>query len=209
MVHAPRGIAKEPSEGLPGAIEAVDAARFRTLQEALDVLPPQGGVLRLPAGTIEITQPLIVRSDDVCIEGAGAATHIKNLNRQGQPARLLAHAEHAGAGDDRDHELWRIRLADFRVTGNDDSGPGILAKNVNEIFIDGVTVSHHGGDGILLSYCYEDPRICDSLVTYNRGTGLNLQGCHDIVVSSNQFEENQDAVHCFDSYNLCMTRQLP
>ncbi len=79
------------------------------------------------------------------------------------------------------------------------------SRNVNEIFIDGVSVSYHGGDGILLNYCYEDPRICNSLVTYNQGTGLTLQGCHDIVVSANQFEENQDAVHCFDSFNLCMT----
>ncbi len=46
------------------------------------------------------------------------------------------------------------------------------AHNVNEIFFDGVTVSYHGGDGILLDYCYEDPRICQSLITYNKGTGL-------------------------------------
>jgi len=32
-----------------------------------------------------------------------------------------------------------------------------------------------------------------------------LQGCHDIVVSANQFEENQNALHCFDGFNLCMT----
>lgn len=30
-------------------------------------------------------------------------------------------------------------------------------------------------------------------------------GCHDIVVSSNQFEENQDALHCSDGFNLCMS----
>jgi len=30
-------------------------------------------------------------------------------------------------------------------------------------------------------------------------------GCHDIVVASNQFEENQDAVRCTDGFNLCMT----
>ena len=30
-------------------------------------------------------------------------------------------------------------------------------------------------------------------------------GCHDIIVSSNQLEENQDALHCFDGFNLTMT----
>jgi parallel beta-helix repeat protein len=30
-------------------------------------------------------------------------------------------------------------------------------------------------------------------------------GCHDIVVSANQFEENRDAVHCVNGYNLTMS----
>ncbi|MCA8997839.1 MAG: right-handed parallel beta-helix repeat-containing protein, partial [Planctomycetaceae bacterium] len=77
-------------------------------------------------------------------------------------------------------------------------------RQINEIFLDGVTVSENGGDGILLNYCYEDPRICDCLITYNKKSGVNLLGCHDIVVSANQFEENQDALHCFDGFNLCM-----
>jgi parallel beta-helix repeat protein len=85
------------------------------------------------------------------------------------------------------------------------SGVGIAAHNINEIFLDGISVSQHGGDGVRLNYCYEDPRIVDSLFTYNKQTGLNLVGCHDIVVSSNQFEENQDGLRCFDGFNLCMT----
>lgn len=183
----------------------VDAAQFSTLQAALDALPAEGGLVRLPAGTFEISEPLVIRGDDVCLEGAGTATHIKNANTEGKPSILVAHPDHQGAANDRDHELWRVRLANFRVTGQEQSGHGIEARNVNEIFIDGVTVSRHGGDGIRLNYCYEDPRVCDSLVTYNGATGLNLQGCHDIVVSSNQFEENNDGVHCFNGFNLCMT----
>ena len=76
---------------------------------------------------------------------------------------------------------------------------------VNEIFLHGVTVSEHGGDGILLDHCYEDPRVNDCLITYNKGVGLHVPGCHDIVVSGCQFEENGDAVKCSDGFNLCMT----
>ena len=101
--------------------------------------------------------------------------------------------------------LWRVKLADLRVTGNPKSGHGIEAVNVNEFFLDGVTVSENGGDGVHMVNCYEDPRICNSLITYNKATGLNLVGCHDIVVSANQFEENRDALRCVDGYNLCMT----
>ena len=34
---------------------------------------------------------------------------------------------------------------------------------------------------------------------------MKLVGCHDIVVSANHFEENRDALHCLDGFNLCMT----
>ena len=193
------------SVALPGARSVIHAERYASLQAAFDALPPEGGLVQIPPGVFEISEPLRIGVEDVCVRGSGTATHIKNLNQSGEPAILLAHADAKLDGNDRDHTLWRVRLTDFRVTGNDQSGPGIAAHNINEIFLEGLTVSYHGGDGILLDYCYEDPRVCDSLITYNKATGLNLQGCHDIVVSSNQFEENQDALHCFDGFNLCMT----
>ena len=187
---------------LPGAGVVIDAASYPSLQAALDALPAAGGAVRLPPGTFEISRPLRVTASDVLIEGAGTSTHIKNINTEGGSALIL---QHPSGRESRNAELWRVRLANFRLTGNDKSGHGIEARRINEIFIEGVTVSYHGGDGIRLYYCYEDPRICDSLITYNKKTGLNLVGCHDIVVSSNQFEENQDAVRCTDGFNLCMT----
>ena len=189
-------------EGLPGARSVIEAARFPSLQAALDALPEEGGMVRLPPGRFEIRQPLVLSKGDVCLEGAGTATHIVNLNEEGEPALHLVHPDGAEA---RSNSLWRIRLANFRITGNAKSGHGILAQRINEIFIDGVTVSEHGGDGIRLDQCYEDPRVCDSLITYNKAVGLNLLGCHDVVVSANQFAENQDAVHCTDGFNLTMT----
>ena len=174
---------------LPGAQPVINARGYASIQAAIDALPAEGGAVRLPPGTFEITEPLRVTKSDVLIEGAGTATHIKNVNTAGKSAMLLQHPSGVENGN---AELWRIRLANFRITGNEKSGHGIEARRINEIFIDGVTVSYHGGDGIRLHYCYEDPRICDSLITYNKMTGLNLIGCHDIVVASNQFEENQD-----------------
>jgi len=187
---------------LPGARAVIDASRYASLQAAIDALPDEGGVVHLPPGTFEIAEPLRVTKGDVMIEGAGTATHIKNVNTEAQSALIL---QHASAGDNRKAELWRIQLANFRITGNEKSGHGIDARRINEIFIDGVTTSYHGGDGILLYFCYEDPRICNSLITYNKKTGLNAIGCHDVVVAANQFEENQDALRFIDGFNLCMT----
>jgi hypothetical protein len=187
---------------LPGAQPVIDAARYPSIQAAIDALPDGGGVVRLPPGTFEITEPLKVTVSDVLIEGTGTATQIKNVNAEGKSALIL---QHPSGGDNRKAELWRIHLAHFRITGNENGGHGIEARRINEVFIDGVTVSYHGGDGIRLYYCYEDPRICDSLITYNKETGLNMIGCHDVVVSANQFEENRDAARFIDGFNLCMT----
>jgi len=187
---------------LPGARTVIEARYYESIQAALDALPETGGVVQLPPGVFEISESLVVRRSDVTIQGVGTATHIKNTNVEGKSALIL---QHPSAEESRQAEWWRMRLADFRITGNEKSGHGIEARRINEIFIDGVTVSHHGGDGIWLYYCYEDPRICDSLITYNKKTGLNLTGCHDIVVAANQFEENHDALRCTDSFNLCMT----
>ncbi|MHC4104849.1 MAG: right-handed parallel beta-helix repeat-containing protein, partial [Planctomycetota bacterium] len=191
-----------PGLRLAGAHPVIDADRYVSIQAAINALPDDGGVVHLPPGTFEISEPLKVTKSDVLIEGAGTATHIKNVNTEGKSALII---QHPSGGDNRKAEIWRVRLANFRITGNEKSGHGIEANRINEIFIDGVTVSYHGGDGIRLYFCYEDPRICDSLMTYNKKTGLNVIGCHDVVVSANQFEENHDALRFIDGFNLCMT----
>ena len=180
---------------LPGARHCIEASAYLSLQDAIDALPEEGGVVRIPPGVFEIYEPLIINKPDVQIEGVGTATHIKNMNTEGESALLIQHSD---KGDSRESELWRVSLLNFRITGNEKSGHGVEFQRINEIFMHGVTVSYHGGDGIKLYYCYEDPRITNSLITYNRGTGLNLIGCHDIIVSANQFEENQDALHCME-----------
>lgn len=190
------------SSGLPGAVATIDAARYPTLQAALDALPATGGVVQLPAGKFEINQPLVLSREDVLLIGQGTATQIVNTNTTGEPALVIRHPEYA---TNKKQRLWRVKLEDFRLVGNEQSGHGILAEGVNEIFVDGVTVSYHGGDGIRLDQCYEDPRISDSLITYNKQTGVMLLGCHDIVVAGNQFEENNDALACLDGFNLCLT----
>lgn len=196
--------AAQPMPGvLPGARPIIEAGRFPSLQAAIDALPKDGGVVRIPPGTFEISTPLLVSQDDVLLEGAGAATHIKNTNTAGEAALVLKPRQPTTGT--KVQPIWRVQLTNLRITGNEKSGHGVLANNVNEVFIHGVTSSYHGGDGIRLDHCYEDPRVCNSLMTYNKQTGLNLLGCHDIVVSGNQFEENSDALRCSDGYNLCMT----
>lgn len=187
---------------LPGARAVVDAAEYASLQDALLALPAKGGVVKLPPGEFELREPLILEAEDVLLQGSGTATHLINRNADGKPALIIRPKTYAT--DPRAH-VWRVQVSNLQITGSDKSGHGIEAIRVNELFIDGISVSRNGGDGLHLNECTEDPRIVNSLLTYNKKAGVRLLGCHDIVVSANQFEENQDALVCADGFNLCMT----
>ncbi|MDO8541766.1 MAG: right-handed parallel beta-helix repeat-containing protein [Opitutaceae bacterium] len=186
-------------------LAAAQPATQFNIQAAINALPPTGGVVQIPAGTYEITTPLLLGTGDVRLEGTGSATHIINRNTSGQPALIVRHPELAKNPRDRKARLWRVTLANFRVSGSKESGDGIRAEGIDEIYLHGVAVDHHGGNGIVLKDCYEDPRLVGNIITYNAAAGVLLEICHDIVVSANQFEENQDALRCHDSFNLCMT----
>ena len=186
-------------------LTVVNASEYESLQAAADVLPESGGLLLIPPGRYELEQPLRIKTGDTRVVGQGPATHIVNKNTSGQPAILIENPEFADKATPGKDRLWRVNVADLRITGNEKSGAGIEARYVEEILIEKVSSSYHGGDGLRLYFCYEDPRIVNSLFTYNKQCGVYLEGCHDIVVSANQFEENQDALRCLDSYNLTMT----
>lgn len=194
------------SQSCLAASEAiVDASKFPSLQEAADAIPATGGVLQIPPGTHEISEPLLIRTGDTRIVGFGTASHIVNKNTDGQPAILIENPAFSGKATPSDERLWRVSVANLRVTGNEKSGAGIEARYIEEIMVQGVTSSYNGGDGLRLYFCYEDPRVSDCLFTYNKKCGVYIEGCHDIVVSANQFEENQDGLQCIDAFNLAMS----
>ncbi len=179
----------------------IRASEYPTVQAALDALPEEGGIVHLPPGTVEIVEPLEIHTADTCLRGSGPSTHIVNKNEKGQPALIVSPQEYE---NDSSKRIWRLHLQDFRVSGNPESGDGILAQGINEILVHGVSIDHNGGHGLNLVDCYENPRIVDSMFTYNQKAGVNILRGHDIVVNANQFEENEDGLRCIDSFNLCM-----
>ena len=181
--------------------KAIDASKYPSLQAAFDAVPETGGIVLVAPGDYEITEPLRVKTGETRIVGSGAATHIINKNEEGKPALVL---EPANIEQDKKARLWRVQVADVRISGNEKSGDGIYAHFIQEIYLEGVSIDHNGAHGINLVDCFEDPRIADSILTYNKLCGINIEGCHDIVVNGNHFEENQDALRCADGFNLCM-----
>jgi len=189
-----------PAASQPGK-RVLDASKFDSLQAAFDAVPANGGVVYLPPGDYELGSPLIVRTPETRIEGAGASTRLINKNTEGQPALHIRPDDYA---TNQRARMWRVQIGNFRISGNEKSGDGLLCQGIQEVFVHGLSVDHNGGHGINLENCYEDPRVSDSILTYNAKAGLNIYSGHDIVVNANHFEENQDAVRCADSFNLCM-----
>ncbi len=181
---------------------AVDAADHPTLQAAIDALPAAGGIVRIPPGIYDLTEPLVVRFGDTRIEGSGTATQLRNTNTDGQPALLI---RPDGLDSDRRARLWRVEVCNLRITGNPNSGVGLQAIGVQEIVIRNLSVDRNGSHGIAMKDCSENPRVIGCNLTYNNGSGLHLLGGHDIVVSANQFEENLDALTLLDGFNLTFT----
>jgi parallel beta-helix repeat protein len=179
----------------------IDASNYPNLQAAFDAVPVSGGIVRLPPGKVEITEPLVIKTEDTRVVGSGAATWIENQNQEGKPALILRPPT---LDSDKKAKLWRVQLADFRLSGQEKSGDGVFAEGIQEIYLEGMSIDHHGAHGIHLLDCFEDPRIADCILTYNKRCGIEIVNCHDIVVNANHFEENEDALHCTDSFNLCM-----
>ncbi len=176
----------------------IDATKYKHLQNAIDALPTGGGIIELPPGRYELEKPLILNTDFVTIKGAGPSTHLVNVNKEGQPAIHIEPPEEQG-------KLNWIEVTDLRITGNPQSGNGLEAVDIEWLLLSRLSVDHNGGDGILMDHCNEDPRVADCLITYNGGAGINLLACHDMVVSANQIEDNQDGVRCIGGFNLTMT----
>lgn len=182
-------------------VAAVDASKHPNLQAALDAVPQGGGLLTIPPGRYVITQPLRVGTAETRIVGGGAATQIVNANETGEPAFIL---RPPNLDADAKARLWRVQMADLRISGNAKSGDGVFAEGIQEIYFEGVSIDHHGGHGIHMVNCTEDPRVADCILTYNKKSGIEIHGGHDIVVNASHFEENQDALRCYDAFNLCM-----
>jgi len=188
----------------PPPATSINSADYANLQAALDAVPTTGGIVRIPPGQFKISEPLVIRTPETRIEGSGAASHIINENTEGQPAILIKPSDAAFAADPK-ARLWRVQLADLRISGSEKSGDGLRAEFVQEIYLNGLSIDHNGGNGINLISCFENPRIANCMLTYNQDCGLRLFDCHDIIVSANHFEENRDALHCADAFNLCAT----
>src|SRR5690606_17122115 len=113
-----------------GSKAIIDAAKYPSLQAAIDALPVNGGIVHIPPGEYELSKPLLVTTENTRLQGSGGATHLINRNQQGEPAVIVK----SGKGDQ-----FRVELSNFRISGNSKSGDGIYMEKVQELLITAMT----------------------------------------------------------------------
>lgn len=130
------------------------------IQQALDVLPAGGGEVVLPAGRIEVHQPIILSRDNQTLRGAGAATvlHLADsancpviilgepLN---DPSQTIRHLKVAGFFIDgnrahQQRELWRQAGEGSEIRNN-----GITVQNVSDSTVEDVTCARCRSGGLV------------------------------------------------------------
>jgi len=82
------------------------------IQSALDNLPP-GGEVVLGAGTYQISQPLMLRHNDVTLRGSGSCTVLYLADHSDCPVVILGPPM-----NETEHPAEHLRLADLVIDGN-------------------------------------------------------------------------------------------
>jgi len=178
----------------------VNAGDYSSIQEAVNALGDEGGTVYIPAGIYKISEPIVVKKSEVTLMGAGSGTLLLNTNEEGKNTIELL-----SGGSEEEKRIWRVKVCNMHLKGNEKCGNGIYAYYVNEIFLNDMWVDYHGKSGLYLDYCYENPRVSDNNIAYNKEKGILIDGCHDIVVSANELEENGTGVYAKDIFNATIT----
>ena len=109
----PSATADAADAAAPDSPAVIDAAKYPSLQAALDAVPKRGGLVKLPPGDFPLAEPLVLRRAETRLVGAGPATHLINRNEAGLPGLIVRPADREA---NRRSRLWRVQLANFRVS---------------------------------------------------------------------------------------------
>ena len=130
------------------------------IQQALDALPENGGKVVLPAGRIEIFQPIVLGRDNQTLQGAGTATVLHLADNANcpviilgeplnTPTRTIRHLKVAGFFVDgnrvhQQRELWQPAGEGSEIRNN-----GITVQNVSDSTVEDVTCARCRSGGLV------------------------------------------------------------
>jgi hypothetical protein len=130
------------------------------VQRALDTLPASGGEVVLPAGTIDVRQPIVLQRDFQTLRGSGAATILRLADGANCPVIILGEpvnqprkkTSHLRVSDlfvdgNRSHqqrELWKLSGEGSEIRNN-----GIIVQAVSDSSVENVTTARCRSGGVV------------------------------------------------------------
>ena len=146
--------AKPPVLVLPVGVTGLD------VQKALNLLPANGGEVRLPSGIIHVSQPIVLRRDHETLKGSGMATILLLANNANCPVIILGqpvnHPNQTiknlcvrdlfidGNRAHQQRERWRLHGEGSEIRNN-----GITAQDVSDSTIENVTSARCRSGGLV------------------------------------------------------------
>lgn len=144
----------------PGLVALPVGITGLEVQRALDSLPVTGGEVDLPAGKIEIHQPIILGRDDLTLRGTGPATILHLADNANCPVVILGEPINTPTNTIRHllvtgffidgnrlhqkRELWRMTGEGSEIRNN-----GICVQGVHDSIVENVTIARCRSGGLV------------------------------------------------------------
>ena len=157
------GTSRTSQNALPQVvIRLTKTASGADIQKALDLLPPIGGAVVLPAGIFTVSQPIVLKRDNQTLRGAGVDTILRlaaeadcpviilgqPLNRPKYTVRYLCVSGLQIDGNRRQQsrELWKPAGEGSEIRNN-----GITIQRVRDSVVQDVICAHCRSGGLVTS----------------------------------------------------------
>ena len=152
--------AAETSSIKPTAILLPAGISGLQIQQALDALPATGGEVVVPAGLVEVTQPIVLQRDNQILRGSGISTVLRLADNANcpviilgdpinTPTQIIRHLLVTGFFVDgnrvhQNRELWRLAGEGSQIRNN-----GITVQGVEDCTVQGVVTAHCRSGGLV------------------------------------------------------------
>jgi hypothetical protein len=170
----------------------------------LDALPENGGKVVLPAGRIEICQPVVLSRDNQTLQGAGAATVLHLADNANcpvvilgeplnNPSQTIRHLKVAGffVDGNRAHqqrELWQLTGEGSEIRNN-----GITVQNVSDSTVENVTCARCRSGGLVTTREVRRLTVRNLTAFDNEFDGLACYRTEDCLFTELDLHDNPGA----------------
>jgi hypothetical protein len=174
------------------------------IQQALDLLPETGGEVVLPAGTIEVRQPIVLQRDHQTLRGAGDATVLRLADGVNCPVIILGEPVNNpraivkdlrvsdlfidGNRSHQQRELWRLQGEGSEIRNN-----GITVQSVSDSTVEHVTCARCRSGGLVTTLGVRRLTVRDLTAFDNEFDGLACYRTEDCLFTELYLHDNPGA----------------